>query len=89
MEYSLEDLKKKTVISVEDGKKLGKISDITLSFPQCCFVNFTVSPSICMFMADKIVLSPCNIEKIGEDAILVKLKHKPCNCKKNEEDAEE
>ena len=72
MDYSFKDLKKKTVINVADGSKIGKISDVTVSFPNNCLVSFTVSPSFCLSAQDKQEISPCDIDKIGEDAILVK-----------------
>jgi len=79
MNYSFKDLKKKTVINVSDGSKIGKISDITVSFPNNCLVSFTVSPSFCLTNQDKQEISPCDIEKIGEDAILVKKRGKIIN----------
>lgn len=73
MEYTFTQLKKKTVISVVSGKKLGKVSDITVSFPENCFISLTVTPcNLSVFSQDKIIITPCQIEKIGEDAILVK-----------------
>lgn len=63
MDYSYTDLKKKTVIDVTDGSKMGKISDITISFPSNCFVSFTVSPPFCLSVSEKQIVSPCDIEK--------------------------
>ena len=72
MDYSYSELKKKTVIDVTDGSKMGKITDITVSFPMNCLVGFTVSPKFCLSASEKKEISPCDIEKIGEDAILVR-----------------
>ena len=73
MEYTFTQLKKKTVISVLSGKRLGKVSDITISFPENCLKNLIVTPcDLSIFSQDKIVITPCQIEKIGEDVILVK-----------------
>jgi len=72
MEYSFNQLKKKTVIDVTDGSKIGKVTDITVSFPECCLVNMIVSPLFCLSSSDKTVITPCDIEKIGEDAILIR-----------------
>lgn len=81
MDYSYTELKKKTVIDVTDGSKMGKISDITVSFPSNCLVSFTVSPAFCFSASEKQIISPCDIEKIGEDAILVKKRKKmPPSC---------
>lgn len=72
MNYSFTELKKKTVINLANGKKLGKISDVTVSFPKSCLESFTVTPCFCLFSGEKTVLTPCDIEKIGEDAVLVR-----------------
>lgn len=73
MEYTFTSLKKKTVISLLSGKKLGKVSDVTVSFPKCCLESLTVTPcGVAIFSQEKIILTPCQIEKIGEDAILVR-----------------
>lgn len=73
MEYTFTSLKKKQVISILTGKKLGKVSDVTVSFPNCCLESLTITPcNLSLFSQEKIVLLPCQIEKIGEDAILVK-----------------
>lgn len=74
MEYSFTELKKKTVINVDDGSKIGKVSDISVTFPECCLKSLTVSPPFCFSASDKTVLTPCDVQKIGEDVILVKKK---------------
>ena len=77
MNYSFNELKKKTVIDVKDGKKLGKVSDIAVSFPKNCFESITVTPNcVNLFTQDKLIISPCDIQRIGEDAILVKFGEK-------------
>ena len=77
MNYSFNELKKKTVIDVKDGKKLGKVSDLTVSFPKNCFESITITPScVNLFSQDKLIISPCDIQRIGEDAILVKISEK-------------
>lgn len=72
MEYTFTELKKKTVIDVTDGSKLGKVTDITISFPERCFKSLVVKPVFCFSEGDKTIVSPCDIERIGEDAILVR-----------------
>jgi sporulation protein YlmC with PRC-barrel domain len=74
MEYTFRELKKKSVINVLDGKKLGKITDMEISFPCSRVVNFTVSPSLCSISQDAVKIIPCEIQRVGEDAILIK----PC-----------
>ena len=71
MEYSLCELKKKQVINTCNGKKLGKINDTLISFPSGKIISFEVGSSI-SFCQENITIIPCEIEKIGEDAILVK-----------------
>ncbi len=72
MEYSLNELKKKQVINVTDGKKLGKITDVEISFPCSKVISYTVG-GIGLFCTDPIKITPCEIQCVGEDAILVKL----------------
>lgn len=78
MEYSLSELKKKYVINVADGKKLGKISDVIFTLPQNCVKGFLVENGPFSLCGKKVGFSVCNIQKIGEDAILVKLENKRC-----------
>ncbi len=72
MDYSFAELKKKTVVDVADGSKIGKVTDVTVSFPECCLKSLTVSPPICLSSSEKRIVTPCEIEKIGEDVILLK-----------------
>lgn len=72
MEYTFKELKKKCVISVSDGKKLGKITDIKITFPQNCVKSFFAENPF-SFCGEKYEIGVCNVQKIGEDAILVKL----------------
>ncbi len=71
MEYSFNELKKKQVINVIDGKKLGKIVDVEISFPCSKVITYTVG-GIGLFCAEVIKITPCEIQRVGEDAILVK-----------------
>ena len=72
MEFNFNELKKKTVINVADGKKLGRVCDLTVSFPEGCFKSITVAPCF-SFAQDKVVIENHAISQIGEDAILVKI----------------
>lgn len=74
MEYNLNDLKKKWVINLKDGKKLGKICDVKISVPSFKICAFILSSSIGIFGGEQIEITPCEITKIGEDAILVRPK---------------
>ncbi len=86
MEYNLSELKKKQVINVKDGKKLGKICDVEICFPSSSVTNFIISPSMNFLCGEQIKISPCEIEKIGEDAILVKEKRSGCKAEDEYDD---
>lgn len=83
MEYTFSELKKKMVVNVQDGKKMGKISDLTFCFPGAKIISFTVSPSMNVFCGEQAVITPFDIEKIGEDTILVNQKK---FCEKKDDD---
>lgn len=72
MEYTFKELKKKCVINVADGKKLGKITDIKITFPQNCVKSF-IAENCFSLCGEKCEISVCDVQKIGADAILVKL----------------
>ncbi len=73
MRYSFNELKKKCVINVTNGKKLGKITDVIFTMPQNCLKGFSVENGPFSFCGQKITFGVCQIQKIGEDAILVNL----------------
>lgn len=89
MEFNFSDLKQKSVINLSDGKNLGKVCDITVTFPENDFKGIVVTGCKGFrFSRQEQFISVKQIEKIGEDAILVKLSggenppHKPPqNCK--------
>lgn len=74
--YSFSELKKKCVINVADGKKLGKICDVIFALPQNCVKGFIVENGPFSLCGERVSFSVCNIQKIGADAILVKLEEK-------------
>ena len=79
MELSFSTLKQKDVIDVTDGKNLGKVCDVTLSFPECNWVGITVTGCKGFkFLNKHEQFIPVNsIVRIGEDAILVKIETAP------------
>lgn len=82
MIYSFSELKKKCVINLEDGKKLGKISDIQINMPCGKIENFVLGCGVNFFASEQILINPCEIKTIGEDTILVKFsKHADKNTK--------
>ncbi|MDE6001182.1 MAG: PRC-barrel domain-containing protein [Clostridia bacterium] len=83
MEFNFSQLKQKEVISVTDGKHLGKVCDLTLTFPENRFIGITVTGCKGFKFSRQEVFIPVKaIVKIGEDAILIKTDEKckepPC-----------
>ncbi len=73
MEFNFSQLKQKEVISVTDGKHLGKPCDITVSFNENRFLGITVTGCKGFKFSKQEVFIPVKaIVKIGEDAILIK-----------------
>ena len=74
MDHSFHQLKQKDVINIGDGANLGKVCDITVSFPEGNWIGITVTGSRGFKFTNKHELFiPVNfISRIGEDAILVK-----------------
>lgn len=73
MELNFTQIKEKKVINVADGKDLGKITDIAFSFPEGKIVSVTAKEKKLCFSGDCYEIGLCCIEKIGDDAILVRL----------------
>lgn len=72
MELNFSDLKKKKVVNVLDGKDLGKVNDAVFTFPDgkiCAFITSKKG----LFCGDELIINLCCIEKIGDDAILVRI----------------
>ena len=79
MELSFNDLKKRDVINVSDGKCYGRITDLTLSFPKGVLTGITVpgSKKNCitrLFDRNRFFIEESKIIRIGNDVILVDLK---------------
>lgn len=79
MNCTIFDLKKKTVINVTDGKELGRVCDVSFSFPQGAVEGIVIREGKRFLGGDKFLIKLVCIEKIGKDTILVKL-----NSKENE-----
>lgn len=79
MDLSFEQLKKRDVVNVADGRCFGKITDLTLQFPKGVLTGITV-PSrkrnrfLRFFDKNVMFIPEKNILKIGGDVILVDLK---------------
>ena len=72
MEVSFSELKQKEVISLSEGKHLGKVCDLTFTFPEGKILGFTVTGCKGFkFTKQEVFLPIKSIVKIGEDAVLV------------------
>lgn len=73
METNFSELKQKEVINLIDGKHLGKVCDISFTFPKGDVLGFTVTGCKGFrFTKQEIFLPLKSIVKIGQDAVLVK-----------------
>lgn len=72
MELSFSQLRTKEVVNTQDGRKLGKVCDIVLCYPENRWIGI-VAPSGRVFGSKKngIFIDLKHIVKIGEDVILV------------------
>ncbi len=82
MELSFNELKKRDVINVPDGRCLGKITDIRLSFPKGTLAGIIVpgrkSRKFLAFLdRSEIYIDRSRIIKIGGDVILVDISSSP------------
>ena len=75
MDLSYRDLKKRDVINVADGRCLGKIIDVVLSFPRGVLTGIVVPGrrvyGFRLFDRTEIFIEESRIIKIGGDVILV------------------
>lgn len=79
MELSYNELSKRDVINVADGRCLGRIIDLTLSFPRGVLTGITVPGRrnrgiFAFFDKSRIFIEVNKIIKIGGDVILVDLR---------------
>lgn len=81
MELSFSELRAKEVVNTQDGKKLGKVCDIVLCYPENRWIGIVV-PGNRGFCSKKndLFIDLKRIAKIGEDVILVNVgtAQKPC-----------
>lgn len=73
------ELKKMDVISITDGKNLGRVNDITFSSPENRVTGLTATGGKGFkFGKEEVVLPIESIVKIGEDVVLTNFNaHKP------------
>ncbi len=73
MELTFSELKQKDVISITDGKHLGRVCDLSFSFPENRVLGFTVTGCKGFkFSKQEVFLPIQTVVKIGKDAVLVK-----------------
>lgn len=78
MEQTFNELKKKDVINLIDGRHLGRVCDLTFSFPENRVIGITVTGCKGFkFSRQEIFLPMKSVVKIGEDAVLVKFGEEP------------
>ena len=74
MEVIFSELKQKEVINVADGRHLGKVCDLSFTFPEGKIIGLSVTGCKGFKLTKQEVFLPLKcIVKIGEDAILVSL----------------
>lgn len=78
MEYLFSKLKKLDVISITDGKNLGRLCDISFTLPDGKIKGFFATGSKGFKLTKSEVFIPlCDLVKVGEDTILVKFGKPP------------
>ena len=74
MDYNFSDIKKKKVINIADGKDLGKIIDLIVSYPDGKIKSIIVpGKKNAFFSGSELIINFSCIERIGDDTILVTL----------------
>lgn len=73
------DLRDKEVINICDGRSLGYINDLEIDCSTGCIISIIVPAPCkfwCFFKAGEDYIIPwCKIQKLGQDVILVELRH--------------
>ena len=74
MELTFSELRAKEVVNTQDGKKLGKVCDIALCYPENKWVGIIVPGGRGFsFKKSELFIDLRHIVKIGEDVILVNI----------------
>lgn len=71
MELSFSELRAKEVINTQDGRKLGRVCDVVLCYPENKWIGLIVPSGRGFGKKQELFLELKNIVKIGEDVILV------------------
>jgi YlmC/YmxH family sporulation protein len=71
MEISFSELRAKEVVNTQDGRKLGRVCDVVLCYPENRWIGLIVPSGRGFGKKQELFLELKNIVKIGEDVILV------------------
>ena len=71
MEISFSELRAKEVVNTQDGRKLGRVCDVVLCYPENRWIGLVVPSGRGFGKRQELFLELRNIVKIGEDVILV------------------
>lgn len=90
MQIKFSELKKKKVVNVLDGKFLGYVFDVNFDFPECKITSFICGDKKSVFCREEYVICPCDVNKIGDDTVLVCLKDRnSSDCRRRRTDEED
>ncbi|MBQ8294887.1 MAG: YlmC/YmxH family sporulation protein [Clostridia bacterium] len=73
MELSFSELRAKEVINMQDGRKLGRVCDLVLCYPENRWLGIVVPSGKGFGKKNDLFIELRNIAKIGEDVILVNI----------------
>ncbi len=83
MEVSFSELRAKEVVNTQDGRRLGRVSDVVLCYPENRWIGLVVPSGRGFTKKQELFLELRNIAKIGEDVILVNVGFpRKANCDK-------
>ena len=71
MQLTFSELRTKEVINTVDGRKLGRVCDVALCYPEYKWVGVIAPSSNGFLKKEPLFIEPKNIVKIGADVILV------------------
>lgn len=71
MEVSFSELRAKEVINTQDGRKLGRVCDLALCYPENRWLGIVVPGNRGFGRKNELFIELKNVVKIGEDVILV------------------
>ena len=81
MDFTFRELRQKEVVDLETGERLGRTCDLAFSFDTGCVLGISV-PERGAFCKSERFIPLCDIQKIGEDVVLIRSKPQPPPCKK-------